>query len=104
MDMVRGERACGDRGRAGTLQGLRLSGPRGEPALGEAAQGAPSGRGRPCVRLPRGKHALDSGTAAALLAAAREMSEPFLHRKVQCASAGGLHRLAYLEWGERESS
>src|SRR5206468_11441470 len=63
----------------------------------------PSGRGRPCVRLPRGKHALDSGTAAALLAAAREMSEPFLHRKVQCASAGGLHRLAYLEWGERSS-
>src|SRR2546423_1230583 len=103
MDMVRGERACADRGRAGALRGLRLSGPRGEPALGEAAQGAPSGRGRPCVRLLRGRRALDSGTAAALLAAAREMSEPFLRRKVQCASAGGLHRVAYLEWGERSS-
>ena len=32
------------------------------------------------------------------------MSEPFRRRKVQCASAGGLHRVAYLEWGERESS
>ena len=32
------------------------------------------------------------------------MSEPFLRRKVQCASASGLHRVAYLEWGERESS
>ncbi len=29
------------------------------------------------------------------------MSEPFRRRKVQCASASGLHRLAYLEWGER---
>src|SRR5207249_10292434 len=77
--------------------------PRGEPALGEAAQGAPSGKRRPCVRLLRGRRALDSGTATALLAAAREMSEPFLRRKVQCASAGGLHRVAYLEWGERSS-
>ena len=31
------------------------------------------------------------------------MSEPFRRRKVQCASAGGLHRVAYLEWGERSS-
>src|SRR5438552_1822112 len=104
MDMVRGERACGDRGRAGALRGLRLSGPRGEPALGKTAQDAPAGKRRSCVRLVRGRHALDSGTAAALLAAACEMSEPFLRRKVQCASAGGLHRVAYLEWGERESS
>src|SRR5437660_7394494 len=103
MDMVRGEPAGGDRGRPGSLCGLGLSGPRGEPALGEAAQGAPSGRRGPCVRLVRGRHALDSGPAATLLAAAREMSEPFLRRKVQCASAGGLHRVAYLEWGERES-
>ncbi|TMH51107.1 MAG: alpha/beta hydrolase, partial [Betaproteobacteria bacterium] len=31
------------------------------------------------------------------------MSEPFRRRKVQCASASGLHRMAYLEWGERGS-
>lgn len=29
------------------------------------------------------------------------MSEPFRRRKLQCASASGLHRMAYLEWGER---
>ncbi len=28
------------------------------------------------------------------------MSEPFRRRKVQCSSAGGLHRMAYLEWGD----
>jgi pimeloyl-ACP methyl ester carboxylesterase len=28
------------------------------------------------------------------------MSEPFRRRKVQCVSASGLHRMAYLEWGE----
>jgi len=28
------------------------------------------------------------------------MSEAFRQRKVQCASPGGLHRIAYLEWGE----
>ncbi len=28
------------------------------------------------------------------------MSEPFRRRKLQCASASGLHRIAYLEWGE----
>jgi pimeloyl-ACP methyl ester carboxylesterase len=31
------------------------------------------------------------------------MNEPFRRRKVQCASASGLHRMAYLEWGERSS-
>src|SRR2546427_7739824 len=103
MDMVRGERACGDRGRASALRGLRLSGPCGEPALGKAAQGAPAGGGRSCARLVRGRYALDSGAAAALLAAACKMSEPFRRRKVQCASASGLHRMAYLEWGERDS-
>src|SRR3989441_6830126 len=61
MDMVRGERACGDRGRASALRGLRLSGPCGEPALGKAAQGAPTGGGRSCARLVRGRYALDSG-------------------------------------------
>src|SRR5256886_3825486 len=104
MDMVRGERAGGNRGRAGALRGLRLSGPCGEPARRDAAQGSPRGKRRACLRLLRGRHALGSGTAASLLAAAREMSEPFRRRKVQCASAGGLHRIAYLEWGERESS
>src|SRR3989442_70434 len=83
MDMVRGERACGDRGRASALRGLRLSGPCGEPALGKAAQGAPAGGGRSCARLVRGRYALDSGAAAALLAAVCEMSEPFRRRKVQ---------------------
>src|SRR2546426_7194231 len=73
MDMVRGERACGDRGRASALRGLRLSGPCGEPALGKAAQGAPAGGGRSCARLVRGRYALDSGAAAALLAAACKM-------------------------------
>jgi pimeloyl-ACP methyl ester carboxylesterase len=29
------------------------------------------------------------------------MSEPFRRRRVQCVSASGLHRMAYLEWGER---
>jgi len=28
------------------------------------------------------------------------MSEPFRRRKVQCVGASGLHRIAYLEWGE----
>ena len=32
------------------------------------------------------------------------MSEPFRRRKLQCASASGLHRIAYLEWGERGSA
>ena len=32
------------------------------------------------------------------------MSEPFRRLKVQCASASGLHRMAYLEWGDREIS
>src|SRR5260221_2415295 len=31
------------------------------------------------------------------------MSEPFRRGKLQCASASGLHRMAYLEWGERSS-
>ncbi len=31
------------------------------------------------------------------------MSEPFRRRTVQCASAGGLHRMSYLEWGERDN-
>lgn len=31
------------------------------------------------------------------------MSEPFRRRKVQCASASGLHRMAYLEWGNPDS-
>ncbi|MGC2518045.1 MAG: alpha/beta hydrolase [Burkholderiales bacterium] len=30
------------------------------------------------------------------------MSEAFRRRKLQCASASGLHRMAYLEWGERD--
>ena len=28
------------------------------------------------------------------------MKEPFRRRKLQCVSASGLHRMAYLEWGE----
>ncbi|HEY6721919.1 MAG TPA: alpha/beta hydrolase [Burkholderiales bacterium] len=32
------------------------------------------------------------------------MSEPFRHRKLQCASASGLHRIAYLEWGAPDST
>src|SRR2546422_11769510 len=101
MNMVRGEQACGDRGRASALRGLRLSGPCGESALGKAAQGAPAGGGWSCARLVRGRYALDSGAAGALLAAACEMSEPFRRRKVQCAraSASGLHRMASLVWG-----
>jgi pimeloyl-ACP methyl ester carboxylesterase len=31
------------------------------------------------------------------------MSELFRRRKVQCASGTGLHRMAYLEWGSRDS-
>jgi pimeloyl-ACP methyl ester carboxylesterase len=31
------------------------------------------------------------------------VSEPFRRRTVQCASAGGLHRMSYLEWGERDN-
>lgn len=30
------------------------------------------------------------------------MAEPFRRYKVQCASASGLHRMAYLEWGARD--
>ena len=32
------------------------------------------------------------------------LNEPFRRLKVQCASASGLHRMAYLEWGDRETS
>ncbi len=28
------------------------------------------------------------------------MTEPFRQRKVQCLAPGGLHRMAYLEWGD----
>jgi pimeloyl-ACP methyl ester carboxylesterase len=31
------------------------------------------------------------------------MSEAFRQRRVQCASPSGLHRMAYLEWGERDN-
>ena len=31
------------------------------------------------------------------------MREPARSRKVQCASASGLHRMAYVEWGERDN-
>ena len=31
------------------------------------------------------------------------MSGPARSRKVQCASASGLHRMAYVEWGERDN-
>jgi pimeloyl-ACP methyl ester carboxylesterase len=31
------------------------------------------------------------------------MSEPWRQRKVQCASPTGLHRIAYLEWGNRDN-
>jgi pimeloyl-ACP methyl ester carboxylesterase len=31
------------------------------------------------------------------------LSEPFRRRWVQCASASGLHRMSYLEWGERDN-
>jgi len=31
------------------------------------------------------------------------VSELFRQRKVQCASASGLHRMAYLEWGSRDN-
>src|SRR5262249_22725869 len=94
------------RGRALALRGLRVSGARGQSAIGEAPRGpAPRAR-RIHVRLPRRGRALDSRPAAALLDARglRRMSEPFRRRKVQCASASGLHRMAYLEWGDPESA
>jgi len=31
------------------------------------------------------------------------VSEPFRRRRVQCASAGGLHRMSYLEWGDPDN-
>jgi pimeloyl-ACP methyl ester carboxylesterase len=31
------------------------------------------------------------------------MSEPWMQRKVQCASPTGLHRMAYVEWGRRDN-
>ena len=31
------------------------------------------------------------------------MSEPFRRRKVQCVTPSGLHRMAYLEWGEPDN-
>jgi pimeloyl-ACP methyl ester carboxylesterase len=32
------------------------------------------------------------------------VTEPFLRRKVQCASPSGLHRMSYVEWGGRDSA
>jgi pimeloyl-ACP methyl ester carboxylesterase len=32
------------------------------------------------------------------------MSEAFRRRSVQCISPGGLHRMSYLEWGERDNA
>jgi len=59
-------------GRAGALRGLRLSGPCGELRSEKLRKVVRAEDGGPCVRLLRGRHALDSGTAAALLAAGRE--------------------------------
>src|SRR5258706_11966170 len=103
MDLVRRERSRGDRGRARAIRGLRVSAPLGQPAFGKAAHGAAAGWRRSGARHVRRGHALDSGAAPALVAATVGMSEPFRRRKVQCASASGLHRMAYLEWGERSS-
>src|SRR6266567_1316617 len=93
VDLVRGESSGGNGGRAPALRGLWISGARGEYPHGEAqARAAARGR-RLCARLVRGGCALDPATAAALLAASRKMKEPFGRRKLQCASASGLHRI-----------
>src|SRR5688572_13369999 len=94
MDLVR---RAGRSPRASALWELRLPGPRREPAHREAeaaarARPALQRAGRCGTRSPRsvGRPMAEAGLAGA---APRR-------RSVQCASTRGLHRLAYLEWGD----
>src|SRR3954453_2828304 len=77
------------------LRALWLSGTRRQPQVGEDRAASP--RWRTVL------HARHGGRAAARRARLA-MAEPHLsearRRSVQCASAKGLHRIAYLEWGD----
>src|SRR5581483_11237702 len=112
VDLVRREPGRGDRGRAQPLPDVRGAGLGREPALGEAAPGAAGGRRRRLVvRLVRRRHALDRRARARLLArrgrdrdgAPGAMTAAFRRRAVQCLSPSGLHRVSYVEWGERDN-
>src|SRR5216110_1439301 len=91
MDLVRRR---GGAGRARALRGLRLPGARRQRALGEARAAARRGPAPFVARRdgPRRARRPAAGMAEGL-------SEP-RRRSVQCASPKGLHRIAYLEWGD----
>src|SRR4051812_18788104 len=93
MDLVR---RGGRSARAGALRELRLCGARREPARREAE---PRARSRAALLFARcagrrGARGADRAMAEADLAGQARS------RSVQCASPKGLHRMAYLEWGE----
>src|SRR5437773_4717982 len=92
MDLVRRGRGAH---RARALCAIRLPGARRQPQIREARAPAPARRalfdaGYSRRRGARGPH--------------RAMAEPGVaeprRRSVQCASPKGLHRIAYLEWGD----
>src|SRR3954462_4298444 len=93
MDLVRRGR-CANGARA--LSAVRLSGARGEPEVGQARSFTPPARFVFDARPRRYRSARGL---------ARSMAEPDVateprRRSVQCASAAGLHRISYLEWGD----
>src|SRR5216110_1888431 len=91
MDLVRRR---GGAGRARALRGLRLPGARRQRALGEARAAARRG---PAPFVARRDGPRRARRPAAGMA--EEKVEP-RRRSVQCASPKGLHRMAYLEWGD----
>src|SRR5690348_6572902 len=93
MDLVRrGGRAA----RARALPAVRLSGAWREPEVREARLPPPAGR-IPFHARPRGRRS--ARRSACSMAESGVVTEP-RRRSVQCASPAGLHRMAYLEWGD----
>src|SRR5712692_846779 len=92
MDLVRRGRSADG---TGALRAVRLSGARRQPQVREARAPAPARRALFDARPGRRRSARGAD---------RAMAEPGVaeprRRSVQCASAKGLHRIAYLEWGD----
>src|SRR6185295_2134303 len=92
MDLVR-RGGSGHRARA--LRAIRLSGAWRQPQVRKARAAAPARRA--LLDPGRGRRRSTRGSRRAMAEAG--VAEPRL-RSVQCASPKGLHRIAYLEWGD----
>src|SRR5262249_59390815 len=80
---------------AGALRALRLSGAWRQPQIREARPAR-----QPQPALFDASERRRSGARSARRAMAEDgLTEP-RRRSVQCASPKGLHRIAYLEWGD----